>query len=226
MVKIYALCDPFTRRIRYIGQTSDLRRRYWQHLKAGKLGKPDTYVYRWISNVLSKGEVPSLLVLEEVDDTSWIEAEIAWIEYGSWIGWPLTNTALGGQTNHAIHNSSKTHCPMGHEYSEANTYFIPSTGSRTCRTCKSDHQKASLERYRKNSEKRRIDLKSGKLDDIIRSNKKIAEWIKSNRFRMGLSQKQLAKKIEVSQTSVFYWEKGSSKPTQKYETKLRKIFGE
>lgn len=31
--------------------------------------------------------------------------------------------------------SNITHCPQGHEYSEENTYRIPSTGHRLCRTC-------------------------------------------------------------------------------------------
>lgn len=31
--------------------------------------------------------------------------------------------------------SNITHCPQGHEYTEANTYIIPSTGHRMCRAC-------------------------------------------------------------------------------------------
>lgn len=226
MISIYALRDPFTLKIRYIGQTSNLRRRYWQHLKAGKLCQPDTYIYRWISNLLSKNEIPQLIILEEVEDEFWEQAEISWIEYALWIGWPITNTAPGGQTNYAIHNSSKSHCPYGHEYSDDNTYIIPITGSRSCRTCKKDRQKASIERYRKNSEKRRMDLKSGRLDDMIKSNKEISEWIRSNRFKMSLSQKQLANKIGVSQSSIFYWEQGYSKPIEQHKKQLEKIFGE
>jgi hypothetical protein len=36
--------------------------------------------------------------------------------------------------------ANKTHCPQGHEYSPDNTYRIPSTGSRMCRTCNRDRQ--------------------------------------------------------------------------------------
>lgn len=40
----------------------------------------------------------------------------------------------------AVNNGSSwkaniTHCPQGHEYTEANTYIVPSTGHRQCRTC-------------------------------------------------------------------------------------------
>ncbi|WP_422744277.1 HNH endonuclease signature motif containing protein [Micromonospora sp. WMMD754] len=30
---------------------------------------------------------------------------------------------------------SKTHCPEGHPYDEANTYVVPKSGHRQCRTC-------------------------------------------------------------------------------------------
>ncbi|NUS58003.1 MAG: HNH endonuclease [Streptomycetaceae bacterium] len=33
---------------------------------------------------------------------------------------------------------SKTHCPKGHPYDEANTYVRPSTGGRRCRRCRAD----------------------------------------------------------------------------------------
>ena len=36
-------------------------------------------------------------------------------------------------------NAAKTHCKRGHEFTAANTYIIPSTGSRVCRTCRRDY---------------------------------------------------------------------------------------
>ena len=32
-------------------------------------------------------------------------------------------------------DATKTHCPQGHPYDEANTYINPKTGGRACRTC-------------------------------------------------------------------------------------------
>lgn len=50
---------------------------------------------------------------------------------------PLENLARGRT------NLTKTHCKWGHEFSDENTYVVPRTGARHCRTCTRDrHRKA------------------------------------------------------------------------------------
>lgn len=47
------------------------------------------------------------------------------------------------QVTHGVHNNArKTHCPRNHPYDEMNTYFIPSSGGRMCRTCQSERRAA------------------------------------------------------------------------------------
>jgi len=41
-----------------------------------------------------------------------------------------------------------THCPQGHPYDAANTYVIPSTGSRQCKACARATQNERAARYR------------------------------------------------------------------------------
>ena len=49
-------------------------------------------------------------------------------------GTPSEN--MRDQVVHGVHNMArKTHCPRNHPYDEANTYVIPSSGGRMCRTC-------------------------------------------------------------------------------------------
>lgn len=55
-----------------------------------------------------------------------------------------TNIARGGTGKAAASRQlSKTHCPQGHEYTEANTY-VTALGSRTCRECSKLARKRSL----------------------------------------------------------------------------------
>jgi hypothetical protein len=45
-----------------------------------------------------------------------------------------------GLTGHI--NATKTHCPYGHPYTADNTYVIPATGARACRTCAARRRRA------------------------------------------------------------------------------------
>lgn len=64
----------------------------------------------------------------------------------------LTNLAWGthgennrDQVRHGTHpHASKTHCPAGHPYDEANTYHHPA-GDRRCRTCRSTQPEESTD---------------------------------------------------------------------------------
>lgn len=55
--------------------------------------------------------------------------------------------ALGGLSN-GKRQQSKTHCPNGHAYDEANTYFTKE-GWRSCRQCKNIKQMARYARSKK-----------------------------------------------------------------------------
>lgn len=71
---IYALCDPGTVRIRYIGQTKNLRQRISAHLSSARRGKR-LAVCQWIREL---NEQPSVLVLQECH-SSLDAAEMEWI---------------------------------------------------------------------------------------------------------------------------------------------------
>jgi hypothetical protein len=49
---------------------------------------------------------------------------------------------------HVELNSSKTHCPSGHEYSETNTYVYPS-GARRCHTCRNEQSRRHYAKTKK-----------------------------------------------------------------------------
>jgi hypothetical protein len=59
-----------------------------------------------------------------------------------WLGTPKQNSVdamlKGRQRNQKI-----THCPQGHEYTEANTYLNAKSNKRNCRECQRTRQRAA-----------------------------------------------------------------------------------
>lgn len=98
MPYIYALREPDTHEVRYVGKTHDLNHR----LKNHKNDKKDTRKARWIQSLRKKGLEPELIVLAEVG-ADWQDAERYWIAYFRSIGADLTNHTDGGE---GLHNPS------------------------------------------------------------------------------------------------------------------------
>lgn len=94
MIYIYALSDPFTYEIRYIGKTVNINSRLASHCN----DRESTYKCNWIRSVIAKGKKPAVIILETLSDSAyWQESEISWIAYALSLGWPLTNSTSGGE---------------------------------------------------------------------------------------------------------------------------------
>lgn len=91
---IYALCEPGTRTVRYIGQTLDLARRFRYHLATSS--KKKSHLGNWLSSVLSRGEQPTLLELSRTDESQWCTEERRYISAARAIGIQLVNSTDGG----------------------------------------------------------------------------------------------------------------------------------
>jgi hypothetical protein len=93
-MKIYALRDPRTTSVRYIGKAKDPQSRYRTHTSDYWLNKDKTKKNSWIKSLKAKGFQPELIILDEVTDEQANEAEVAYI--GFFGPENLTNGTLGG----------------------------------------------------------------------------------------------------------------------------------
>lgn len=98
---IYALHDPRTGDVRYVGQTKDPEARLKAHVRDALEGDPK-HVYRWIRQVLVHGLEPQMRVLAVVPRSHADEAEIQWIADLRERGADLTNGTEGGQSSFAV----------------------------------------------------------------------------------------------------------------------------
>jgi len=103
MTNIYALIDPRTKEIRYIGKSNNPEYRLKQHLKRDVI-LCDNHRTRWIRQLLLEKLQPILVILEKVPSSEWQIHEKKWIKKYRILGFNLTNSTDGGD---GIENPSK-----------------------------------------------------------------------------------------------------------------------
>ena len=96
MTSIYALVDPRTCLVRYVGQTVEPRRRVAEHI--GRTGSARNRSHRdnWIRSLLKLNLKPHLEVLEQVPPDQADQAERFYIALFRALGTDLLNVADGG----------------------------------------------------------------------------------------------------------------------------------
>lgn len=94
---VYALTDPRTNTVRYVGKSSTGLRRPKTHGSRALEDGNYTHVANWIRSLKKLGMEYGIEVLEEVaDGNAAIEAEKFWISYWRFVGADLTNLTDGG----------------------------------------------------------------------------------------------------------------------------------
>jgi len=93
MIYIYALIDPDSKKIRYIGKSIRPKQRLDNQMN----DVSGCHRSHWLQQLKSQGKRPYQIILQELDDSeNWQEWEISWIRHGKNAGWPLTNNTDGG----------------------------------------------------------------------------------------------------------------------------------
>jgi hypothetical protein len=95
-VYIYGLTEPDNlSEIRYIGKTTDIKRRYRNHLRKTsiKSKKQD-----WINSLVKDGKKPNLIIIHKCYEWEWAEFEIYYIKTYRELGYNLLNITDGGDS--------------------------------------------------------------------------------------------------------------------------------
>jgi len=75
---IYALQDPFTEKIKYIGRTINPKERLYGHICEGRNFNTDKA--QWIKSILDQGKIPMIKILEETIKEKSVKAEEKWMK--------------------------------------------------------------------------------------------------------------------------------------------------
>src|SRR3990172_9983712 len=92
---IYALVDPISKEVRYIGKAVDPLYRFKKHIEESKR-KSTTHKHKWIRKILALNKVPELILLDEVYDVDVNFWERFYILKHRNLGCNLTNQTDGG----------------------------------------------------------------------------------------------------------------------------------
>jgi hypothetical protein len=134
---IYALTDPDTGEVRYIGKANSPKKRYIQHCSPGGL-RGNTRRQAWLRSLAAKGKRPGVMILEVCLTRDWRVAEVEWIASG--IGTRLTNGTPGGdQPTHAWKQSR-----LGHKNGEWQRLVTQASVSARWMRKQGLHEKADL----------------------------------------------------------------------------------
>ena len=92
---IYALCEPGTLDVRYVGRTAwSLEWRLISHVTQAKKGTERNQkrpAYAWIDSVRQSGKRPDIILLARCEETIAADAERAWITLFIDNGYDLVN---------------------------------------------------------------------------------------------------------------------------------------
>ncbi len=96
--QIYALQDPITESIRYIGKAKNPAERFKKHLAELNSNRRSHYpVYQWMNKLLREGLLPKLIVLASSISDDWQILETEMIsQHRQELGRTLLNVADGG----------------------------------------------------------------------------------------------------------------------------------
>ena len=124
-VYIYIILNPITNEVRYVGKTTNIKRRFYQHLHT----KLNSYCSKWIFSLLKQNIIPEFSIIDEVTEDNWQFWETYWIaQFKSW-GFNLINYTNGGDGS--TFGNQTTFKKGNIAFNDTNTYIM-------CENCKKE----------------------------------------------------------------------------------------
>lgn len=101
-IRIYALLDPDTREVRYVGRTyQEISYRRSAHMKRASEGK-DTPIYAWLRELASRHKMPKIILVDKIRESCWDDNETKVINKFRSEGVKLLNTYQSGGEDEEI----------------------------------------------------------------------------------------------------------------------------
>ena len=130
-VSIYALCEPGTDIVRYIGQKVNVGERYQAHVNSGR--KVGPLREQWIYQLKQQGLKPTLKILETLPPMiAGFAAEYKWIKFYLGQGANLTNSHYEGSRR--VHGDQRRKVRRHHHPAKRQAALDLREGTRGCET--------------------------------------------------------------------------------------------
>lgn len=105
---IYRLKNPDTKKVRYVGKTTNPKRRWHHHCSIKANEKQKSHRSSWLLSILREGKKPILEIIDTCQYKSWEEVEKYWIQYHKDMGCNLCNHSYGGGGILGVERSKET----------------------------------------------------------------------------------------------------------------------
>lgn len=198
---VYALRDPRTGIIRYVGRSVTPQQRYKMHINTARRGtgrRANKKLLEWINSLFDELLEPEFVILEMCSSEEELNArEIVWIRRLRELGVPLLNIKVGGQAASGWKKSEES--KVAHSAGNRKRFSDPDQ--------RTNHSKSAKKRWSDENERIAQSLRMVEVQARPEVKAKISEALKGRVFseetkqRMSASAKRRAASVEFRRAS-------------------------
>lgn len=122
-VFIYLLKHPLTEEIKYVGKTTNPKRRWYHHCSKKVNSIKNNYRVNWLNCLLKNNLKPILEIIEKCEYFQWEEREKYWIDFYRNKGANLCNSTYGGSGILGLKRSLETKLKISKNNAKTNKIY-------------------------------------------------------------------------------------------------------